>query len=50
MNTKLTGIAFGQALPEAKDFAYVGGPNTTDGMGQQKGLFFGKMWIPVVKK
>ncbi len=50
LNTTLSGIAFGQALPDAKDFAYVGGPNTTVEMGQQNGLFFGEMWIPVVKK
>ena len=50
MNTKLTGIAFGQALPEARDFAYVSGPNTTVDMGKQRGLFFGEMWITDVKK
>lgn len=50
LSNKLTGIAFGQALPEAKDFAYVGGPNTTVEMGQQNGLVFGEMWIPVVRK
>lgn len=50
LNNKLTGIAFGEALPEAKDFAYVGGPNTTVEMGQESGLVFGEMWIPVVKK
>ncbi|MBU7594167.1 GyrI-like domain-containing protein [Metabacillus halosaccharovorans] len=46
----LTGIAFGQVLPEAKDFAYVGGPNATVEMGQRNGLAFGEMWIPVVRK
>ncbi|GHI00061.1 GyrI-like domain-containing protein [Neobacillus kokaensis] len=46
----LTGIAFGQVLPEAKDFAYVGGPNAAVEMGQQNGLVFGEMWIPVVRK
>ena len=50
LSNKLTGIAFGQALPEAKDFAYVGGPNTTVEMGQRNGLVFGEMWIPVVRK
>ena len=50
LSQKLTGIAFGQALLEAKDVAYVGGPNTTVEMGQQNGLFFGEMWIPVVRK
>lgn len=50
LNNKLTGAAFGQALPEAKDFAYVGGPNTTVEMGQRAGLVYGEMWIPVVRK
>ncbi len=50
LNNMLTGIAFGQALPEAKDFAYVGGPNTTVEMGERNGLVFGEMWIPVVRK
>lgn len=50
LSNMLTGIAFGQALPEAKNFAYVGGPNTTVEMGEQDGLVFGEMWIPVVKK
>ena len=46
----LTGIAFGQVLPEAQDFAYVGGPNATVEMGQRNGLVFGEAWIPVVRK
>ncbi|MGE8207324.1 GyrI-like domain-containing protein [Heyndrickxia sp. NPDC080065] len=50
LNNKLAGVAFGQVLPEAKDFAYVGGPNTTVEMGQRNGLVFGEMWIPVVRK
>jgi predicted transcriptional regulator YdeE len=50
LNNMLTGIAFGQVLPEAKDFAYVGGPNTAVEMGQRDGLVFGEMWIPVVRK
>lgn len=50
LNNTLAGIAFGQALPEAKNFAYVGGPNTSVVMGQRNGLVFGEMWIPVVKK
>jgi predicted transcriptional regulator YdeE len=50
LSNVLTGIAFGQVLPEAKDFAYVGGPNATVEMGQQDGQVFGEMWIPVVKK
>ncbi|WP_310828691.1 GyrI-like domain-containing protein [Paenibacillus pedocola] len=50
LNNKLAGVAFGQALPEAKDFAYVGGPNTTALMGERDGFVYGEMWIPVVKK
>lgn len=50
LNTKLTGIAFGQVLPEAKNFAYVGGPNAMAMMGQRNGVIFGEMWIPVVRK
>ena len=46
----VTGIAFGQVLPEAKDFAYVGGPNTAVIMGERNGSVFGEMWIPVVRK
>ncbi|GIP14734.1 transcriptional regulator [Paenibacillus montaniterrae] len=50
LGNMLTGIAFGQVLPEAKDFAYVGGPNTTVEMGQRNGLVFGEVWIPVIRK
>ncbi|QGQ45783.1 GyrI-like domain-containing protein [Metabacillus sediminilitoris] len=50
LNNKLSGIAFGQVLPEAKNFAYVGGPNATVEMGQRNGLVLGEMWIPVVRK
>ncbi|MGN7759969.1 GyrI-like domain-containing protein [Paenibacillus sp. 22594] len=50
LNNKLAGLAFGQALPEAKDFAYVGGPNASVEMGQRDGLVVGEMWIPVVRK
>jgi len=50
LNTKLTGIAFGQILPQAKNFAYVGGPNAMVEMGQQNSLIIGEMWIPVVRK
>ncbi|WP_102273397.1 GyrI-like domain-containing protein [Cytobacillus massiliigabonensis] len=46
----LTGMAFGQVLPEAKNVAYVGGPNAAVEMGQKNGLVFGEMWIPVVRK
>lgn len=50
LSNKLTGMAFGEALVEATDVEYVGGPNTVVGMGQQNGLFFGEMWVPVVRK
>ncbi|WP_379152422.1 GyrI-like domain-containing protein [Paenibacillus sp. sgz5001063] len=50
LNNKLAGVAFGQVLPEAKNFAYVGGPNTTVEMGQRNGLIVGELWIPVVRK
>jgi predicted transcriptional regulator YdeE len=50
LNNMLAGIAFGQVLPEAKHFAYVGGPNTAVEMGQRNGLVFGEFWIPVVRK
>ncbi|MFB5195300.1 GyrI-like domain-containing protein [Neobacillus sp. KR4-4] len=50
LSNMLTGIAFGQALPEAQEFAYVGGPNTSVVMGLRNGLVFGEMWIPVVRK
>ncbi|CAM4191857.1 GyrI-like domain-containing protein [Lederbergia lenta] len=46
----VTGTAFGQALPEADNVAYVGGPNAAVVMGQRNGLVFGEMWIPVVRK
>ncbi|MGM0867426.1 MAG: GyrI-like domain-containing protein [Bacillota bacterium] len=50
LSNLVTGIAFGQVLPEAKNFAYVGGPNTSVVMGQRNGLVIGEMWIPVVRK
>jgi predicted transcriptional regulator YdeE len=50
LSNMLTGIAFGQVLPEAKDVAYVGGPNASVEMGQRNGLVFGEMWIPVIRK
>ncbi|WP_239615482.1 GyrI-like domain-containing protein [Cohnella mopanensis] len=50
LSSMLTGIAFGQVLPEADSFAYVGGPNATVEMGQRDGLVYGEMWIPVVRK
>lgn len=50
LNNMLTGMAFGQVLPEATNVAYVGGPNTVVQMGQRDGLVFGEMWIPVVRQ
>ena len=50
LNIMLSGIAFGQVLSEAKNFAYVGGPNTMVEMGQRNGLVFGEFWIPIVRK
>ncbi|MBM7609767.1 putative transcriptional regulator YdeE [Lysinibacillus composti] len=50
LSNTLTGMAFGQALAEATDYAYVGGPNTAVIMGEQNGLLYGEMWIPVVRK
>ncbi|CAM4372751.1 putative transcriptional regulator YdeE [Paenibacillus endophyticus] len=50
LSSMLTGIAFGQVLPGAENFAYVGGPNATVEMGQRDGFVYGEMWIAVVKK
>jgi len=50
LNDQLAGIAFGQVLPAATDFAYVGGPNATVEMGERNGSVYGEMWIPVVRK
>lgn len=50
LNNQLSAIAFGQALAEVEDFAYVGGPNTTVEMGHRNDLVFGEMWIPLVRK
>ena len=50
LSNMLTGIAFGQVLPEANDFAYVVGPNAAVQMGERNGVLFGEMWIPVVRK
>jgi predicted transcriptional regulator YdeE len=50
LSNNLTGVAFGQVLPQEKNYAYVGGPNTTVEMGQRNGVLFGEMWIPVVRK
>ncbi|MEH7123493.1 GyrI-like domain-containing protein [Bacillus sp. JJ1532] len=50
LSNKVTGIAFGQALQEANNVAYVGGPNAAVVMEQRNGVFYGEMWIPVVRK
>lgn len=50
LHNKLAGLAFGQALQEAQNVAYVGGPNTSVEMGEQNGIIFGEMWIPVIRK
>lgn len=50
LDQTVSGIAFGRVLREAKDFAYVGGPNAVVEMGQRNGMVYGEMWIPVVMK
>ncbi|MED4038782.1 GyrI-like domain-containing protein [Niallia taxi] len=50
LSNQLTGIAFGQVLPEVQTIAYVGGPNTTVEMEQKNGRVYGEMWIPIVEK
>lgn len=50
LGSMLTGIAFGQVLPAADEYAYVGGPNATVEMGQRDGFVYGEMWVPVVSK
>ncbi|MFS0646555.1 GyrI-like domain-containing protein [Siminovitchia sp. 179-K 8D1 HS] len=50
LSNKVTGIAFGQALPEAKNIAYVGGPNGAVVVEERNGIVYGEMWIPVVRK
>ncbi|TRZ36515.1 AraC family transcriptional regulator [Niallia circulans] len=50
LSNQLTGIAFGQVLPEVQTIAYVGGPNATVEMAQKNGIVYGEMWIPVVEK
>ncbi|MGG0737277.1 GyrI-like domain-containing protein [Niallia taxi] len=50
LSNQLTGIAFGQVLPEVQTIAYVGGPNATVEMEQKNGKVYGEMWIPVVEK
>ncbi|MBY6036973.1 GyrI-like domain-containing protein [Fictibacillus nanhaiensis] len=50
LNNKLAAVAFGQVLPEAKNVAYVGGPNASVEMEHRNGMIYGEMWIPVVRK
>lgn len=50
LNNKLAAVAFGQVFPEAKDVAYVGGPNASVEMEHRNGMIYGEMWIPVVRK
>lgn len=50
LSNTLTGTTFGQALAEASEVEYIGGPNTVVVMGQKDGLYFGEMWVPVVRK
>ena len=49
LSNTLTAITFGQVLAEVNDFSYVGGPNTSVAMGQKNGMYFGEMWIPLVR-
>ncbi|MGG4490904.1 GyrI-like domain-containing protein [Metabacillus idriensis] len=50
LNNKLAAVAFDQVLPEAKDVAYVGGPNASVEIEHRNGMIYGEMWIPVVRK
>jgi predicted transcriptional regulator YdeE len=50
LHQQLEGQVFGQILPEAKHFAYVGGPNAIVEMGKHNGSIFGELWVPVVRK
>src|SRR5690625_6301 len=49
LSNMLTSISFGKVLMEVTDVAYVGGPNAAVIMGQEGGLVYGEMWIPVVR-
>lgn len=42
--------AFGEILPQATDFAYVGGPNANVQMAITDGVIAGEKWIPIVRK
>ncbi|MDN3955824.1 GyrI-like domain-containing protein [Sporolactobacillus laevolacticus] len=48
--SQLEGAAFGEVLPNATDFAYVGGPNTSVKTGETDGKINGEIWIPIVRK
>lgn len=50
LHNNLTSITFGEALAEAKEVEYIGGPNAVVVMGQREGKLFGEMWIPVIRK
>lgn len=47
---QLEGKVFGQILPSAKDFAYVGGPNAAVRNTVSEDGVTGEMWVPVVSK
>ncbi|MCL1632791.1 GyrI-like domain-containing protein [Sporolactobacillus sp. CPB3-1] len=47
---QLEGIAFGEILANATDFAYVGGPNTSVQTSETAGQVNGEIWIPIVRK
>jgi predicted transcriptional regulator YdeE len=42
--------AFGEILPQAEDFAYVGGPNANVMFSEEDGIITGQKWIPIVRK
>lgn len=46
----LEGPAFGEILPQLKDYAYVGGPNTSCMTGQDADGVHGEMLVPLVEK
>lgn len=50
LNNDLPAMTFGQALPEAEGFAYVGAPNTMVVTDDRDTLVAGEMWLPVVRK
>lgn len=42
--------AFAEILPQATDFAYVGGPNANVQMAVNDGVITAQKWIPIVRK